>query len=507
MKTAVVIGAGPAGLTAAHELSRLSGDWRIIVLEGSPHIGGISRTAIHGDCRIDIGGHRFFSKSKEVNDLWAKLMPVQGAPSKDDLLLNRPCPIEVGGPDPEQEERVMLRRNRVSRIYYLRHFFDYPISINLATFFAMGIVRTWKAGWSYLHGVFFKRPEKSLEDFYINRFGKVLYSMFFEDYTEKLWGVHPSKISPEWGAQRVKGLSLWKAILNVFLPNGGKKETSLIEEFLYPKKGPGQLWEALADDLRLKEVDIRVKTPVVGVETEGSRVVGVRTASGETIACDALFTSMPIKDLVASFANVPGAVAQIAAGLPYRDFITVGLLVERLAITNKTRLKTVNDIVPDTWIYVQERDVRMGRIQIFNNWSPYMVDDVTKHVWIGLEYFCSEGDRLWTMGDREFTDMAVRELRQIGVLGEETPILDSVCLRIKKAYPAYFGTYSQFGKVRAWLDGFDNLYCIGRNGQHRYNNMDHSMLCGIEAARALVSGSDKEKVWSVNTEEEYHESK
>ena len=188
--------------------------------------------------------------------------------------------------------------------------------------------------------------------------------------------------------------------------------------------------------------------------------------------------------------------------------MTVGLLVDRLAIRNETAFRTLNGLVPDTWIYVQERDVRMGRIQVFNNWSPYMVDDVTKHVWIGLEYFCAEGDAMWTMDDQAFTEFAVGELRKIGVLGADTPVLDSVRLRVKKAYPAYFGSYAEFGKVRAWLDGIQNLSCIGRNGQHRYNNMDHSMLCGIEAARALVSGAaDKLKVWNVNTEEEYHEGK
>ncbi len=508
MKTAVVIGAGPAGLSAAYELVEKGGaEWKVIILEESPYIGGISRTAVHGDCRIDIGGHRFFSKSQEVNDLWAKLMPVQGQPSKDDRLLNRPCHVEEGGPDPETSDRVMLRRHRVSRIYYLRHFFDYPISIKPATFLAMGLVRTWKAGWSYLWSAFFKRKENSLEDFYINRFGTVLYSMFFEDYTEKLWGVHPSKIDPSWGAQRVKGLSLWKALLNVFIPKGGKKETSLIEEFLYPKKGPGQLWETLADDLRARGVEIRMNACAAHLKTEDGRVTEVGLADGTSIPCDAVFSSMPIKDLVAAFDAPPPDVARIASELPYRDFITVGLLVDRLAIKNTTKFATVNDVVPDTWIYVQERDVRMGRIQVFNNWSPYMVDDVTKHVWVGLEYFCSEGDAFWTMDDNAFTEMAVKELRQIGVLAPDTPILDSVRLRVKKAYPAYFGSYAEFGTVRAWLDGFANLYCIGRNGQHRYNNMDHSLLCGIEAARALVNGTDKSDVWKVNTEENYHESK
>ena len=317
-----------------------------------------------------------------------------------------------------------------------------------------------------------------------------------------------SKISPEWGAQRVKGLSLWKAILNIFMPKGGKKETSLIDEFIYPKKGPGQLWELMADEQRARGVDIRMDARVTGIETKGNAVCAVRLANGESVACDAVFSSMPVKDLVAAFGPVaPAPVAKIAADLPYRDFITVGLLVDRLSIKNKTPFKTVNNIVPDTWIYVQERDVRMGRIQIFNNWSPYMVDDVTKHVWIGLEYFCSEGDSFWTMSDGDFIAMATKELRQIGVLDEVTPVLDSVRIKVKKAYPAYFGSYAEFGKVREWLDGFANLYCIGRNGQHRYNNMDHSMLCGMEAARALLGQGDKSAVWNVNTEEEYHEGK
>lgn len=507
MKTAVVIGAGPAGLTAAYELVRLSRDWRVIMLEETSDIGGISRTARCGDCRIDIGGHRFFSKSQEVNALWRELMPPQGAPAKDDLLLGRACRLDPGGPDPERDERVMLHRRRVSRIYYLRHFFDYPITLKPATFLAMGLARTWKASWSYLRSALVKRPEKSLEDFYINRFGRVLYSMFFEDYTEKLWGVHPSNISPEWGAQRVKGLSLWKAVLNIFLPKGGKRETSLIDSFLYPKRGPGQLWEVLAGELRQRGVDIRLNAKATRVDVVGRNVVAVVTESGTRIPCDAVFSSMPIKDLVASFAAPPPDVAQIAAALPYRDFITVGLLVDRLAIGNTTSIPTVNGIVPDTWIYVQERDVRLGRIQVFNNWSPYMVDDIARHVWIGLEYFCTEGDRLWTMDDSAFTAMAIRELQHIGVLAPHAVIHKSVRLKVKKAYPAYFGSYAQFEKVRAWLDGFSNLYCIGRNGQHRYNNMDHSMLCGMEAARALVSGKGREKIWQVNTEEEYHESR
>ena len=507
MKTAIVIGAGPAGLTAAYELVRRSAGWKVVVLEASQFIGGISRTAVCDGCRIDLGGHRFFSKSNAVNDLWQELMPIQGRPSKDDIILNRECNVMPGGPDPETEERVMLRRRRVSRIYYLRHFFDYPISIKPSTFLAMGLVRTWKAGLSYLYSAFFKRPEKSLEDFYINRYGKVLYQMFFEDYTEKLWGIHPSRIDPSWGAQRVKGLSLWKALVNVFIPKDGKKETSLIEEFIYPKRGPGQLWEALAAKLEGMGVEIRRDTRAARVEWEGGRIRAVVAGDGSRMECDAVFSSMPIRDLVAALGDAPENVARIAEQLPYRDFITVGLLVDRLAIGNTTNLKTVNDIVPDTWIYVQDRDVRMGRIQIFNNWSPYMVDDVTRHVWVGLEYFCSEGDWMWEMDDSAFVEMATKELRHIGILGDDEPVRKSVRIKVRKAYPAYFGSYAEFDKVRAWLDGFANLYCIGRNGQHRYNNMDHSMLCGMEAVRALLGEVGKDAVWNVNTEEEYHETK
>ena len=508
MRTAVVIGAGPAGLTAAYALlEKGGGDWRVIVLEETGEIGGIARTAVHGKCRIDIGGHRFFSKNAEVNALWAKLMPVQGAPAWDDRALGRMKAYAPNGPDPEQEERVMLVRDRVSRIFYLRHFFDYPISLKIGTFLNMGLWRTWKAGWSYLRAACLKRPEKSLEDFYINRFGRVLYEMFFEDYTEKLWGVHPSRISPEWGAQRVKGLSLIKAVLNVLKPKGAKRETSLIESFLYPKKGPGQLWEILADEVRARGGEVRLNAKVTQVEASAGTITAVITEQGERIPCDALFSSMPIKDLVAAFRQVPGNVREVAEALPYRDFITVGLLVDRLAIRNQTKIKTLNGLVPDTWIYVQERDVRLGRLQIFNNWSPYMVDDPARHVWVGLEYFCAEGDAMWEMGDKAFTDFAVAELRKTGILGPDTPILDSVRLRVKKAYPAYFGAYARFNEVRTWLDGFSNLWCIGRNGQHRYNNMDHSMLCGLEAVRSLLDGTPKSAVWAVNTEEEYHESK
>ena len=514
-KTAIIIGAGPAGLTAAYMLLRET-DIHPIVFEQSDFIGGISRTAVYKNNRIDIGGHRFFSKSDTVTVLWNELMPLQGAPAKDDRLLMRAKPLNPGGPDPEADDAVMLVRDRVSRIYYLRKFFDYPISLKLQTFKNMGLGRTVKAGFGYIKAALLKRKEESLEDFYINRFGRPLYSMFFEDYTEKVWGIHPSEISPDWGAQRVKGLSLMKALLSVVLrplhKDEKKQETSLIEQFYYPKKGPGQFWELMADKIIEMGGEIHMNAQVVGVDVEGNRVSAVRVRGEDgavtVYSADGFFSSMPVKDLVAAMGgSAPADVREAAAGLPYRDFITVGLLLKRLKLKNETKLKTVADIVPDCWIYIQERDVRIGRLQIFNNWSPYMVDDLEHTVWVGLEYFCTEGDNMWNMPPEEFIRFAIDELASIDVI-DRSDVLDATHIRVKKAYPAYFGTYGQFGVIRRYLDGLDNLYCIGRNGQHRYNNMDHSMMTAIEAVRLFKQGaSDKSAVWNVNTEEEYHEQK
>lgn len=513
-KKAIIIGAGPAGLTAAYTLLKET-DYIPVILEETAFIGGISRTAVYQNNRIDIGGHRFFSKSDEVMSLWAELMPVQGAPAKDDILLCREKPLSSGGPDPEKDEVVMLVRDRVSRIFYLRKFFDYPISLKMQTFANMGLWRTIQAGVGYLFAAVFKRKEESLEDFYINRFGKPLYRMFFEDYTEKLWGVHPSDISPEWGAQRVKGLSLLKALFSAltkpFQKDQTKVETSLIEQYLYPKKGPGQFWEIMAEKVVEMGGEIRMNARVTGLQTSGDRVTSVIVSENgkeRELTADVFFSSMPIKDLVQAIGNTaPKNVQQVAKELPYRDFITVGLLLNKMCIQNKTHLKTVGNIVPDCWIYIQERDVKIGRLQIFNNWSPYMVNDLENTVWIGLEYFCSEGDSLWNMPSEAFISFAIDELVKIDIIRRED-VLDATHIRVKKAYPAYFGSYTRFGEVRAYLDNFSNLYCIGRNGQHRYNNMDHSMLTAMEAVHLLqTEQTEKSTLWNVNTEEEYHEQK
>lgn len=463
---------------------------------------------------MDIGGHRFFSKNPKVCDWWEKMMPDQGAPSHDDKVLNRPCTMVENGPDPEQEDRVMLIRNRVSRIYYKQHFFDYPLTMKPQTFINMGLTTTVRAGFSYLWCTMFQREEKSLEDFYINRFGKVLYSMFFEGYTEKLWGRHPSDIAPDWGAQRVKGLSIKALIADVFRKtfgdkNNGHVETSLIESFRYPKYGPGQLWETTAEEVERMGGKLVRHACVKKIQVESGNAVGVEAQCGEEnhlFDADVVISSMPLKDLVAGMEDVPQNIQEIAKGLPYRDFVIIGILVDQLALHNETMLLTMNDIIPDCWIYVQDTGVKLGRIQVFNNWSPYLVEKPESTVWLGVEFFCEEGDDFWNLSEQNCAELCVKELKRIGILSENSRVLDWHRERVKKAYPAYFDTYTRLDELRGYLDGIQNLFCVGRNGQHRYNNMDHSMETAFAAVQAIVSGTyDKQSVWNVNTESEYYE--
>ncbi|MCR4577111.1 MAG: NAD(P)/FAD-dependent oxidoreductase [Clostridiales bacterium] len=516
MKKVLIIGAGPAGLTAAYELLDKSGEYEVTVFEESDCFGGISRTVSHNGNRMDMGGHRFFSKVPEVNAWWEKLLPTQGALPGDDLKLGRTSTLAPGGPDPEKTDRVMLRRNRLSRIFFNSRFFDYPVSLKLDTIKNMGLMTTAEVGFSYIKAALFKREEKSLEDFYINRFGKKLYSMFFERYTQNLWGRHPSEISPEWGAQRVKGLSI-KAVLKDILGKAfGKKdrkvETSLIEEFAYPKLGPGQLWDLTAAEVERMGGTIIKNARVTNImRDESGRAAGlIYEKEGERISVngDYIISSMPVKDLVAGMDGVPENCSMIAAGLPYRDYMTVGVLVPRLKLKNLTKIPTLGNIVPDNWVYVHDRSVSIGRFQIYNNWSPYMVKDPEHSVWMGLEYFCDEGDDMWALSDSAFADMAVNEMVTMGLIDSADEVMDRHVERVRKAYPAYFDTYARMDELRAFLDTIPNLLCVGRNGQHRYNNIDHSMCTSFEAVKNILSGeTGKDNVWNVNTEKEYHEEK
>lgn len=515
MKRAIIIGGGPAGLTAAYELLTKSDEYDVTVFEESSMLGGISRTVAYNGNRMDMGGHRFFSKVPEVNEWWEKMLPLQGAPSFDDILLQRNIPLSENGPDPEKTDEVMLLRHRVSRIFFDGKFYDYPISLKPETFKNMGFVNTMKCGFSYMKSVFHKLPEDNLENFYINSFGRQLYSMFFEYYTENLWGRHPSEIDASWGAQRTKGLSIAGIIKDVFgkvlKVKNRKVNTSLIEEFKYPKLGPGELWETTAKKIEDLGGRIIKETRVTGLRKDGNRITAViyeKDGKPITEEADVFISSMPVKDLVAGMNDVPAEPARIAAGLPYRDYMTLGVLVKKLELENKTPIKTVGNIVPDCWVYVQDRSVKMGRFQIYNNWSPYLVKDLENTVWVGLEYFCNEGDDFWNQTEEEFRKLGVEEMIQINLIKDETAVLDSHMEKVKKAYPAYFDTYADMDSLVEYLNTIDNLYCVGRNGQHRYNNLDHSMMTSIEAVKCILSGNaDKSAIWNVNTEKEYHELK
>jgi protoporphyrinogen oxidase len=523
-ETALIIGAGPAGLTAALEFVR-SGKVKPIVLEASHEIGGISRTIRYKGNRMDIGGHRFFSKSDRVMEWWLELMPPAlaegGGPAFAIQYQNKQRAVK--GPaiqlDPERDDLLMLVRPRKSRIYFLRRFFDYPIKLTPDTLGKLGVARTGKVGFSYLAARANQRkPEKSLEDFIVNRFGKVLYGLFFESYTEKVWGVHPRHISPEWGAQRIKGLSLTSAVIHFLkqLAPGKKKttgdlaqketETSLIEQFLYPKYGPGQLWEYVTELVKKGGGEVRMGMRVTKLLTSGNRITGVEATddSGQVhrIQADYFISTMPIRHLINALdCPVPQEVRDISDGLMYRDFITVGLLVNKLTVTEDD-----GSPLKDTWIYIQEPDVKVGRLQIFNNWSPWMVADRSK-TWIGLEYFCNDTDELWKMPDDAIRDFAVKEVERIGIL-KASDVLDGHVVRVPKTYPAYFGTYERFDELRGFTDRFTNLYLVGRNGMHKYNNQDHSMLTAMAAVENVLAGIEtKDNLWDINTEQEYHEEK
>lgn len=500
MKQVVIIGAGPAGITAAYELLKQSKEFEVVILEETTDIGGISKTVVHNGNRMDLGGHRFFSKNERVMEWWGEILPFQ--------YMYGVAGEQPQKADPTKTDEVMLLRHRESHIYYKKNFFEYPISMGLGTIRNMGLIQTMKAGFSYLGACIHKLPEDSLENFYINRFGRVLYSMFFEGYTEKLWGRHPREISADWGAQRVKGISIRAVLKDMFTSekkkNAKNVETSLIKQFLYPKLGVGQLWESAAE--KVEEMGGRIiKNALVNqIHVEDGTVTSLSyrdmtTGENKEISGDYFLSSMPMRDLIESMGiAAPENVQRIAKGLPYRDFVSVGILL------NKDNF--IYD-VNDCWIYVQDVFVKVGRVQIFNNWSPYLVQDGKKHIWIGLEYFCNEGDDFWEMPEKDCIGLAVDELLKMGLIRNPN-VEDAKRVHVKKAYPAYFDTYHELDKVIDFLEPIENLYCVGRNGQHRYNNMDHSMMTSFEAVKNILSGErSKDNVWNVNLEKQYHEEK
>jgi protoporphyrinogen oxidase len=492
------------------------------VLEKSQAMGGLARTVNYKGNRIDIGGHRFFSKSDRVVEWWLRILPLQASGSRQEHLTyqnqTRTIATRVNGPDPSTVDQVMLIRPRLSRIYFMRKFFDYPVTLSLETLRDLGLWRAIRIGVSYLRTAIFPRHERTLEDFFINRFGRELYLTFFKSYTEKVWGVPCDQISAEWGAQRVKGLSISAALLNAakrlrLSPASPgelaqkQTETSLIQKFMYPKYGPGQMWDEVACRVRLQQGEILCGWSVERIEQAGTRITAIWARHSDSaelrkFAADYYFSTMPVKELVGGMTpEAPREIRTIAAGLVYRNFLIVGILCNRLKLTDASGQAGP---IHDNWIYIHEPDVLAGRLQIFNNWSPYLVSDPSK-VWIGLEYFCDDSDRLWRQSDEEAIELAKRELASMDIL-DPNDCLNATVIRMPQAYPSYFGTYDQFPRVVEWADRFENLFLIGRNGMHKYNNQDHSMLAAMTAVDNIVAGIDsRENLWSLNTEMEHHE--
>ena len=457
----IIGGAGPAGLTAAHEL--VQNGVPPLVLEAADQVGGLARTEVWQGYRIDIGGHRFYTKEPEVQELW------------EDLL----------GAD-------FLRRRRLSRIYFNGRFYRYPLS--LANVMGnLGIIESLRIVASYIGAQLRPlHPEETFEQWVVNRFGRRLFNTFFKTYTEKVWGIPCAEIRAEWAAQRIKGLSFTAAVANALFRR--RNVRSLIEEFHYPRLGPGQMWERCRDRVEALGGRVLLRTPVRGFRWEGRRVTAVRVGEGEIVReleAEHYISSLPLDRLVLTMDPPPSTqILQAARGLRYRDFILVALVVNR------------SQLFPDNWVYVHAPEVRVGRIQNFKNWSPDMVPDPTRTC-LGMEYFCTRDDDLWRTEDTRLVELAARELEQLG-LAQSVDVEKGCVIRQPKAYPIYDGDYRGHLRVlQDFLAGFENLQTIGRNGMHRYNNQDHSMLCGLFAARhVLGTGYD---LWEVNTERSYYE--
>ncbi|NTW45575.1 MAG: NAD(P)/FAD-dependent oxidoreductase [Candidatus Moranbacteria bacterium] len=460
----VIFGAGPAGLAAA---GRLVGKGKsVIVVEKEALVGGISKTLEYKGYRFDLGGHRFFTKAKEVNELWDRTLG-------DDFI----------------------ERPRLSRIYYRNRFFDYPVRIQ-NVLRNLGMVESALISFDYLRTKLMPHPEeRTFEQWVSNRFGRRLFNHFFKSYTEKLWGIPCSEIQAEWAAQRIKGLSFTSAIRSALFPDKTGKIKTLIDKFRYPKLGPGMMYERMADDIRKAGGTILPETAVMQVHHENGTVRSVvvrdRNGSEREISADRFISSMPITELVTALSPAaPEHVLEASRGLTYRSFITASVILD----TERS--------FPDTWIYVHSPEVRLGRIQNFKAWSPYMVADPSKTA-LGLEYFCTEGDDLWTMDDQDLLSLAMRELEAIG-LGKAPQFVDGFVARVPKAYPVYDAAYPErLRVVREYLSTFRNLQPVGRYGMFKYNNMDHSILTGLLAAENVLGANHD--IWEINADQEYHE--
>jgi protoporphyrinogen oxidase len=517
MKKAIIMGAGPAGLTAAYELL-IRTDIKPVIIEMDNQVGGLSKTINYKGNLIDIGGHRFFSKSEKITDWWLSFLPLAD-PDTNEISLsyqNQTVELHKSIPSKTAEGGKMLIRPRKSRIYFDHSFFDYPLSLNRKTFKNFGIAKITRISLSYFKSKLFPvRKEQTLEQFFINRFGKELYLIFFKGYTEKVWGIPCSEIPADWGHQRIKDLNIGKALIqslkSIFTTNKTIHQqgisTSLIEQFLYPEKGPGQMWETVAQKITELGGEIYLNNEVEKIIVKDNHIRSVISRdliSGNSleISGDYFFSTIPVRNLVASFVDIeiPVPVKTIASNLSYRDFIMVGLLFKKQDNGSKQNFETLTD----NWIYLQDRNLHAGRLQIYNNWSPKMVED-KNNLWIGMEYFCSESDEIWKKSREEMIELALKEISETGLI-QKKALIDATVIKVPKAYPSYIGVYEKFSVVQQFLDKIENLYLTGRNGMHRYNNSDHSMMTAMVAVDNIISQKkDRSNIWAVNMEQDFHE--
>lgn len=490
IKNVIILGAGPSGLALAYELIKSNKGFKPIIIEKLCVVGGLSRTVYFDNLGLDIGGHRLYTQDKYIQSIWNDFLPVQNLPSIDDKISKREVKYPKGDLDPNLADDVMLLRNRFSSIVYNSKFFDYPLKINFKSLSNLGFKTTILAGFSYIKSMFSKREEKSLEDFLINRFGQVLYNIFFKDYTKKVWGVDASILSSEWGHQRIRKLSLFKTVLNALFSKilFFKKDHSLIDNFSYPKFGCSQLWNKMAEYITNNGGEIVLNSEFCEFNVNNNKIISLKYKKDnkiQEISASFFVSSIPIKDLIKGV-DAPYDIKQKALNLPYRDYILAGFYLDDFKLEEKTDYKTVNNKTKDCWIYLQEPDAIAARIQFMNNWSPYLVGDCSKNYLVSLEYYANKDDDFWNLTDEKIIEIAKKEAQKYNLFDEKN-VLKTFLIREENAYPSYFGTYENIEDIRGFLNSIDNLYLIGRNGQHKYNNMDEAMISGINVAREIIN--------------------
>lgn len=472
----LIIGAGPAGLTAGYELLHRFGQlFDVYIIEKNSQVGGIARTVHNGNFCIDIGGHRYFSRDQSIIQWWKNQLPAGD----------------------------LMRVSRHSKILYNGRFLDYPLTLNPSTLRSVGVIQGTGIVNSYLKAKAHPISESSLENFYINRFGRRLYDLFFAGYTEKVWGRSASEIPPDWGYQRVKGLSVSGLLSHALFHKASGAEVTLTDHFYYPRYGSGSLWETVAKDIRDSGGKILLGETVTNIHLCNNRATSVSVSNGSVLMPDYILSSMPLRDLVSVIDDMPKSIVAVASGLEYRALVIVGLMVRRDSFY-QTHLERVDQtIIKDQWLYIQDTSVKLGRIQLFDNWSScFQYPDA---VCLGLEFFCNVGDPMWSMPDISWKTLALTELKSLKLICEEAQVMDVLVHKEPDAYPCYSGAYAQFDSIKSFISETKNIICIGRNGQHRYNNMDHSMASAIKAVQCIAGAGSPEEIWDVNNDKTYNE--